>query len=621
MGKKKDKPEQLPQQGRLRMIWEQYRTFGPYLRPYARWFALAYLSMGAFILFRTLTPLPLKWILDYVLLHKPLPEGRIGDEMTRVAGDLHGVLVILCVAMIALVFFQSLFSYTQKYVLAAASRRANNDIRNAVFERLQVLPLAFHGNVRTGDLIVRLTDDINMLRKLLINSASDMAKMFFTFGWITILMFTIDWELTTMALVIAFPIYFLTRRFTGRVEALAKEMRTKESEVGSILHENLNSMAVVQAFSNEARERKRFGRETDASVRADIRRLQLSKGFGRMVDFLSAGGTAAVVYYAGRMAIDGRLEATHLVLFVPWLKELYSPLEKLAELIVEMTRELVSGERIAEILRTDISVKDADDAVPAPPLRGEVSFDHVTFGYKAGIPVLEDLTFTIRPGQMVALVGSSGAGKSTIVNLILRFFDPWQGAVVVDGQDIRRFTIQSLRKQMTVVLQETVLMRRTVRENIALGRPDAELSAIEAAAKATQIHDFIQALPNGYDTVLGERGADLSGGQRQRIALARAILRDARILILDEPITQLDAITAARLRDTIAEVAKGRTTFVIAHTLSMIQRADLILVIEKGRIVEHGSHAELMAQSRVYHELYETQHGRPEARELAKQSA
>jgi ABC-type multidrug transport system fused ATPase/permease subunit len=596
------------------MIWDQYRTFGPYLRPYVGWFALAYVAMGVFILFRTLTPFPLKWTLDYVLLHKPLPEGRVGDELTRYAGDLHGMLVILCIAMVAMVLIQNLFSYMQKFVLAAAARRANNDIRNAVFERLQVLPLAFHGNVRTGDLIVRLTEDINMLRKLLIDSVSDLAKMFFTFGWVAVLMCMVDWQLTLIALSIGFPIYFLTRRFTGKVEELAKEMRTKESEVGSILVENLSSMAIVKAFSNEDRERQRFGRETHASLRADIRRLQLSKGFGRLVDFLGASGTAVVVYYAGSLAIEGRLEATTLVLFAPWLKELYSPLEKLAELIVELTRQLVSGERIAEILRTDITLKDADDAVAAPPLRGEVAFDHVTFGYKKEILVLEDLTFAVRPGQMVALVGSSGAGKSTIVNLILRFFDPWQGGVIIDGQDIRRFTLESLRRQMTVLLQETLLMRRTVRENIALGKPDADLAAVEAAAKAAHIHDFIETLPNGYDSILGERGADLSGGQRQRIALARAILRDAPILILDEPVTGLDAITAARLRETIAEVAKGRTTFVIAHTLSMIERADLILVLDKGRIVEHGTHDELMARSRVYAGLYETQHGELGAR-------
>jgi len=606
---KKEKEKKEKQPGRLRQMWGLYGTFGPYLRPYMGWFAVSYAAMAAFIFFRTLSPFPVKWILDYVLMDKPLPEGRTGELLAQYAPTAQLLLGVLCIGIVVLVFFQSLFSYLQKYILAATARRANNDIRNAVFERLQILPLSFHGKIDTGDVVVRLTEDINQLRKLLINSISDFAKMFFTIGWVTVLMFWVNRDLTLLALAITPPIYFLTRRFTGRVEKLAKEQRTKESEVGSIMVENLSSMAVVQAFSHEDRESKRFGKETDASVRADIRRLQISKAFGRIMDLLVAIGTAVVMYYAGTLALGGGLEATTLVLFAPWLKELYSPLEKLAELIVEWTRQLVSGQRIAEILRTEITIRDADDAIEAPRLRGEVEFENVSFGYKADQPVLADLQFTVKPGQTVALVGSSGAGKSTMVNLLIRFFDPWTGAVKIDGEDIRRYTIASLRNQMTVLLQESLLLRRSIRDNIALGKPDADIVEIKAAAAATQIHDFIEGLPEGYDTVLEERATNLSGGQKQRMALARALLRDAPILILDEPVTRLDAITAARLNETVQKVVKGRTTFIIAHSLSTIQRADLILVIDDGRVAEQGTHAELMVSSKHYRELYDTQYG------------
>jgi ABC-type multidrug transport system fused ATPase/permease subunit len=596
------------------MIWDLYRTFGPYLRPYASWFAAGYLAMAAGILARTAAPFPLKWILDYVLLEKPLPEGWVGAQLASVGqvvwlGDeVRSLLALLCLGMVALVFFQSVFVYFQRYLLASASRMANNDIRNAVFHRLQILPLAFHGRIQSGDLVVRLTDDINTLRRLLVDSLSSFLKMFFTFGWVLVLMAAIDWRLTVLALAPVPFIYLLASRFTGKVEELAKVQRTRESEVGAIIQENVSSMAVVQAYSGEDQERARFGRETKESLRADIRRLQLSKGFGRTIDLLVAIGSAVVVFYGGLQALSGSLEATSLVLFVPWLKDFYSPLQKLAELIVDVTRQLVSGERIAEVVRTELTVRDAEDAIVAPPLRGEVRFDGVTFGYREGLPVLRDVSFQVRPGQCVALVGSSGAGKSTIVNLLLRFFDPWQGSVSMDGHDVRSLTLESLRSQMNVVLQETLLLRRTVRENIAFGKPDATDREIEAAARAAQIDEFIESLPEGYETNLQDQARNLSGGQKQRLSLARALLRDAPLLILDEPVTQVDSLTEARLNRTLAQITKGRTSFIVAHRLATVQRADLILVIEAGRVAEQGTHAELMARSSRYRTLYETQY-------------
>jgi ATP-binding cassette subfamily B protein/subfamily B ATP-binding cassette protein MsbA len=604
-------PEAVAARSRTRVMWDLYRTFGPHLVPYWRWFAVGYAAMGASVLTRVLTPFPLKWILDHVLLGKPLPEGRLSGWLSLFAADPPTLLLCLCAAMVALVFFQGAFSYVQRFLISSAARLANNDIRNHVFHRLQLLPLAFHGKLSPGDLVVRLTDDVNTLRRLLVDSTTELLRMAFGFVSVLVLMASVDWQLTLLALAVAPPIYWLASRFRGRVEELALVTRTRESEIGAIVQENISSMAAVQAFSRQDDERQRFENETRASMLADIRRLRLSRGFGRAIELLVAIGTASVVYYAGLRALSGRLEATDLVLFVPWLKDLYSPLQRLAELLLELTRQVVSGERIAELLRTELTIRDADDAIEAPPLRGEIQFDRVSFGYRTGVPVLRELCFHARPGQLVALVGSSGAGKSTVVNLLLRLFDPWEGAIRFDGVDIRRFKLHSLRRQINVVLQDTLLLRRSVRDNIAFGRPEASLEDVVAAARAAQIHDFVTSLPDGYDTLLSDKARDLSGGQRQRLALARAILREAPILILDEPVSAVDAITEARLDETIAQVTKGRTALIVAHRLATIQRADLILVIEDGRVAEQGTHAELVASSGRYRALYETQYRRP----------
>jgi len=603
-------PSEAPARSRTRVMFDLYRTFGPHLRPYWRWFAAGYAAMGASVLTRTLTPFPLKWILDHVLLGKPLPEAGVSGWLASLAAGPEALLLGLCAAMVALVFFQGFFSYFQRFWISAAARLANNDIRNHVFHRLQRLPLAFHGRVSPGDLVVRLTDDVNTLRRLLVDSTTELLRMGFGFVWVLVLMASIDRRLTLLALAVAPPIYWLATRFRGRVEALAQVTRTRESEVGAIVQENISSMAAVQAFSREDQERERFEIEAHASMTADIRRLRLSRGFGRAIELLVALGTASVVYYAGRRALAGQLEATDLVLFVPWLRELYMPLQRLAELLLDLSRYVVSGERIAEILRAEVTIRDAEDAVEAPPFRGEIHFDRVSFGYRPGVPVLRELSFTARPGQLVALVGSSGAGKTTVVNLLLRFFDPWQGAVRIDGVDLRRFKLASLRSQINVVLQDTLLLRRSVRENIAFGRPEASLDEVVAAARAAQIHDFVTSLPAGYDTVLSDEARDLSGGQRQRLALARAILRETPILILDEPVSAVDALTEARLDQTIAQVTKGRTALIVAHRLATIRRADLILVIEEGRVAEQGTHDALIASSGRYRALYETQYRR-----------
>jgi ATP-binding cassette subfamily B protein/subfamily B ATP-binding cassette protein MsbA len=369
----------------------------------------------------------------------------------------------------------------------------------------------------------------------------------------------------------------------------------------------VTSQEIVQAFAREEEEKERFAEEADESLKASMGSIRLSKGFEKAVRLIMAVGTALVVYYGARRVLAGEVTPGDLIVFTAYLRDLYRPVGGFSELILDFAGALVSGERIAEILEAKVEVTEAPDAVEAPPFRGEVAFEGVTFGYAPGSPVLQDLSFAVRPGQRVALIGSSGTGKTTIVNLLLRFYDPWEGRIRIDGEDIRRYKIKSLREQISVVLQETLLFRRTVRENIAYGKPDASLAEITAAAKAAQADGFITKMPRGYETFLEERGGNLSGGQRQRIALARAILKDTPIFILDEPVTGLDAETEARLNRTLDRLMRGKTSFIVAHRFSTVMSADLILLIEEGRVVEKGTHAELLTKNGHYRRLHDLQ--------------
>jgi ABC-type multidrug transport system fused ATPase/permease subunit len=591
---------------RLQGIWKLYATFGPHVKPYWKWFVLAYAGLIGTVLMNLVKPWPLKLIFDHILLDKPVP-ASVTDFASVFGNDKSTLLIIFCLSIVCVVFLDSLFSYSHKYLIAAAGERVVNDIRRWVFNHLQILPQSFHGASRSGDLTLRLTSDINAIKKLLIGSVQAFATYLLTFISLIGTMLWMDWRLTLVALAIVPPLYVMSFRFSRKVEVLEKTKRAKESEVASIVQETMVSMPVVQAFTQEDQERQRFARAADESLMADLKKMRLSRTLRRAVQVVIASGTALVVWYGARRALAGEVTPGDLIVFAAYLKDVYGPIGGFSELVTDFLSAVVGSERIAAIIGADMTVKDSPHAVAAPPFRGAVTFEDVTFGYKPGEPVLQHLSFTVNPGQMVALVGFSGTGKSTIVNLLLRFFDPWEGRILVDGEDIRRFKLESVRRQMSVVLQESILFRRTIGENIAYGNPQARFEDIVAAAKAAQAQDFISKLPQGYDTLVSERGINLSGGQRQRLALARAILRNAPLLILDEPVTGLDAMTESQLHETLVRLMQGKTTFVIAHRLSTIQKADVILVIDEGKIIEQGTHAELLAHSHLYHHLYRLQ--------------
>jgi len=587
----------------LRDVYRIYRLSVPHVKTYWKRFALAYLALFAATIMNLLKPWPLKLIFDYILLNKPMPH-RIMFLTAMAGNEKMTLLAILCTSIVVIFFLEGLFTFTRKYFMASAGERAINDIRQQVFGHLQMLQ---SGTGRSADFVVRLTSDIDALKLLLTQHTQTFVNYFATFTGIAVTMFLLDRQLTLLALAVTPPLYLISLYFSVKVAELTRMKREKESELASFVQETMTSKEVVQAFAREEQEKKRFEEEIGGSLDASLKSIRVSKGFGRTVEVIIAVGTALVVYLGARRALAGHITPGDLIVFVSYLRELYKPVGGLSELIIDFSSSLVSGGRVAEILETKVSVAEAPDAREAPPFTGEVVFEEVTFGYVPGEPVLHDLSFKAASGAMLALIGSSGTGKSTVVNLLLRFHDPWRGRVLIDGQDIRRYTLKSLREQISVVLQEPLLFPRTIRENIAYGKPEASFEDIAAAAKAAQAHDFIMRLPGGYDTPLKEGANNLSGGQRQRIALARAILKNAPLFVLDEPVAGLDALTEERLTETLDRLMRGKTSFVIAHRFSTVMRAELILMIEEGRIVEQGTHEQLLAGSERYRQLYNLQ--------------
>lgn len=605
---------------KLKAVNKIFKTFGPHLKKYWKSFLIAYAALVGTVLMNLLKPWPLKLIFDYILLDEPMPEEA--TSLTYYIGTNTLILLnILCIGIVVVVILHGIFTYTRRYFMASAGQRTINDIRKRIFNHLHILPQSFHGSNRSGDLVLRLTSDIKELNNLLIKSVEDIVTYVLTFASIAVILLWMDWQLTLIALSIVPSLYLISAHVSGKVEALTKTQRTMESEVASIVQESMTTMPVVQAYTEEKQEKKRFSKVSQESLIASLNKLKLARAFGRAVDIFVAIGTALVVWYGARQVLGGQVTPGDLIVFSAYLKDLYGPINKSSELIIGFVSSLVSGQRIAEILDTNITVEDRPDAIEAPAFKGSVAFSEVSFGYKPGEPVLQKLTFSVKPGQMVALVGSSGTGKSTVANLLLRFFDPIEGRILIDGHDIRRLKLKSLRRQISIVFQESLLFRRTIRENIAYGNPQADEEDIIAAAKSAQAHDFITKLPNGYETILDERGGNLSGGQRQRLALARAILKDASILILDEPVTGVDAFTEAQIHKTLDHFMQRKTTFMIAHRLSTIKKADLILVIEEGKVVEQGTHTQLVTNSNRYRELYNLQTSSIEMTEISRGSA
>jgi len=577
------------------------------LRPHWRAISLALVAVMGEIAADLLEPWPLKMVIDYVLQGKQMPHW-LADTVSKVTGnDPIAILNAAVVGVAAIAIIGAISTYSEKYLTTSVGQWVTHDLRRTLYHHIHRLSLSQHDEARVGDLISRVTSDIEAIQSFIVTALLGAVVSVMTLIGMIGVMFYLNWKFTLIALSVAPALFGVVFYYTRRIKKASREVRKKESELVSVVQEVLSSIRVVKAFSREEYEQERFETQSLENVEIALKARTIKAKLSPIVDVIVAVGTCLVLGYGARLVLSGGMTTGSLVVFIFYLGKMYKPMRDLSKLTDTISKAFVGYERIVEVLRTESQVKDKPGARNAPKFKGEIEFDKVSFSYKDEQPILKNMSFAIKGGQVAAFVGPTGAGKTTIISLVARFYDPTDGAIKIDGRNITSYKLESLRGQMSFVLQETLLFRAALWENIAYGKPQASRAEIIKAAEIANAAEFIDKLPNGYDTLLGERGVTLSGGQRQRIAIARAVLRDAPILILDEPTSSLDASAETMVVEALERLMKDKTCIVIAHHLSTIRNADAIFVVKDGEVAEHGTHAELMETAGVYAELFQTQ--------------
>jgi ATP-binding cassette subfamily B protein len=563
-----------------------------------------------------LSPWPLKIVIDNVIKTKPLSPWAHRIVLALAGDDRLSIVRVAAIGAVVIAIIGAICSYAQKRGTTTVGQWVMHDLRRTVYSHVQRMSLAFYDHTRTGDLISRVTTDIDTIQSFITSDLLDAVIQSLTLVGMVAWMLYLDWRFTLVSLSVAPILFVVVFRYTRIIKQSSREVRKKEGEIVSTIQEVLTSIRVVKAFAREDYEQQRLEEQSLESVEISLKARGIKARLAPMVEIIVAAGTSLVLWFGAREVLAGSLSAGSLVLFFFYLGKMYKPMQGLSKMSDAYSKASVAFERIRETLDARNDVSDEPRARRVPRVRGLIEFEHVTFGYDPARPIFRDLNLRIEPGQVAALVGPTGAGKSSIISLIPRFYDPAEGAVKLDGLNVKRFQLKSLREQVSFVLQETVLFRAPVWQNIAYGKPGASREEILKAAELANASEFIDKMPEGYDTIVGERGVTLSGGQRQRIAIARAVIRNTPILILDEPTSGLDAESEKLVFEALDRLMEGRTSIVIAHRLSTIRRADSIFVICDGCVAESGRHEELRAANGIYARLYETQFGLEEVKSV-----
>jgi subfamily B ATP-binding cassette protein MsbA len=590
-----------------------------FLRPHWKSLTLALLAVACEVATDVLEPWPLKIVIDYVLQSKRPPDwmsamvGWIGQNKLAVLN-----FAVAAVAVIAIA--GALSSLLEKYLTTSVGQWVMHDLRRTLYHHIHRLSLAEHDAKRTGDLIGRVTSDIEAIQSFITTALLGILANVLTLLGIIGVMLYLNWRFTLISLSIAPVLFLVVYRFTRRIKKASRDVRKKESELVSIVEEVFSSIRVVKAFAREDYEERRFERQSLENVEMALVARSIKMKLSPIVDIVVATGTCLMLGYGARLVLAGQLTVGDMVVFLSYLGKMYKPMRDLSKMTDTVSKAAVGFERIREVLEIESGMRDQPGARPAARFKGKIEFDKISFGYNQDQLILKDVSFEIEPGQVAAFVGPTGSGKSTIISLVARFYDPVSGEVKIDGTNIRNYTMKSLRQQISFVLQETLLFHAPIWQNIAYGRPEASRAEIIRAAKLANADEFIEKMPEAYDTMVGERGVTLSGGQRQRIAIARAVIRNTPILVLDEPTSGLDAVSEQAVFEALDRLMAGKTCIVIAHHLATIRRAKIIFVVKDNTIVEHGTHDELLAAGGLYAELYEIQFRRedPQAADTQK---
>ena len=633
--------EEAGEDTQFHSLWRVAREFGPYLKPYKLAVVGAALLIILQVALSVLEPWPLKLIIDHVLKSKPInlsetiPEWVGLEHLTAWLSSLDhsSLLNTLCLLMVAISLLAGLFAYLANSRITSIGQHITYDIRRNLFHHISKLSLPFYEDQRSGDIVTRVNGDISNMQDFMISFVNVLLVNAMMVLGVAIMMFRVDVPFTLISLGVIPVLYFVMRYFIANIKISQRKGRRKLGEIASVVQEFVSSIKLVQAFAREDHEKAKFDELSRSALRAGLRTTELQSRFAPSVDVITAFSTTIIILYGARRVSLDEMTLGTLILFISYLRILHNPIKQLAKLVNVQSKASISAERIAEILDTPAGISDSPHALEAKTFIGNVEFKDVGFSYPPRLGsvepasvVLENINLKVKAGMTVAIVGATGAGKSTLLSLLSRFHNPTSGQVLIDGQDLRDLKLQSLRRQISIVLQENAIFRSTVWENIAYGCDDFPagfgpqwlkkchpqearrlMDKIVAASKEANAHEFIEKLPEGYHTMVAERGATLSGGQRQRIAIARAMIRQAPLLILDEPTAGLDAESEQLVMEALERLKAGRTTFVIAHHLSTIRRADFIIVVENKRITESGTHHELYQLSNRYRHYYDIQ--------------